>query len=58
VHDLCREKTMSDYLLEIVEGPDAGRRTVLAGPEPVEIGREVGLGSGSPTTSSPLVTRA
>ncbi|MCA1697938.1 MAG: FHA domain-containing protein [Actinobacteria bacterium] len=35
---------MPDYLLEIVEGPDAGRRIVLAGSEPVEIGRVVGLG--------------
>jgi hypothetical protein len=32
---------MSDYVLEIVEGPEAGRRIPLTGP--VEIGRDPGV---------------
>jgi FHA domain-containing protein len=35
---------MPDYVLEIVEGPGAGRRIELSGPEPLEIGREPGVG--------------
>lgn len=34
---------MSEYVLEIVEGPEVGRRVVLA-QQPVEIGREDGIG--------------
>lgn len=34
---------MTEYVLEIVEGPEVGRRVVLA-QQPVEIGREAGAG--------------
>lgn len=44
---------MSDYVLEIVEGPEAGRRIPLTGP--VEIGRDPG--AGAPLTSDELVSR-
>ena len=44
---------MSDYVLEIVEGPEAGRRIPLTGP--VEIGRDPGVGA--PLASDELVSR-
>ena len=44
---------MSDYVLEIVEGPEAGRRIPLNGP--IEIGREAS--AGAPLLLDELVSR-
>jgi hypothetical protein len=45
---------VSDYVLEIVEGPDAGRQVAL-GHEPLEIGRDASVGISIAT--DPLVSR-
>jgi Inner membrane component of T3SS, cytoplasmic domain len=46
---------MSEYTLEIVEGPEAGRQVPLSASEPLEIGREPGVGF--ELTNDDLVSR-